>query len=81
MRVAVLDDGHRLPVRMMFRVTKLLFGEAPPDIVKVLYYRQKFFGEKFSRALHAVMHGPSDWSIGERELFAAFTSRVNQCPY
>src|SRR5439155_643566 len=23
--------------------------------------------------------GPSEWSVGERELFAAFTSRLNQC--
>jgi hypothetical protein len=25
------------------------------------------------------MRGPSQWSVGERELFAAFTSRLNQC--
>jgi hypothetical protein len=25
--------------------------------------------------------GPSDWSPGERELFAAFTSLLNQCPF
>jgi len=28
-----------------------------------------------------VMRGPSDWSIGERELFAAFTSKLNQCVF
>jgi hypothetical protein len=27
------------------------------------------------------MRGPSDWSPGERELFAAFTSLLNQCPF
>jgi len=25
------------------------------------------------------MRGPSDWSDGERELFAAFVSSLNQC--
>jgi len=27
------------------------------------------------------MRGPSEWSPGERELFAGFTSLVNQCPF
>jgi hypothetical protein len=27
------------------------------------------------------MNGPSDWSVGERELFAAFVSSVSQCPF
>jgi hypothetical protein len=27
------------------------------------------------------MRGPSEWTVGERELFAAFTSRLNQCPF
>ena len=30
---------------------------------------------------HALMRGPSEWTVGERELFAAFVSRVNQCPF
>ena len=35
----------------------------------------------FSEALDVVMRGPSDWSAGERELFAGFTSLLNQCPF
>jgi hypothetical protein len=31
--------------------------------------------------LELAMHGPSDWSVGERELFAAFVSSINQCPF
>ncbi len=31
--------------------------------------------------LEAAVRGPSDWSIGERELFAAFVSSINQCTY
>jgi hypothetical protein len=27
------------------------------------------------------MRGPSEWTAGERELFAAFTSLLNQCPF
>jgi hypothetical protein len=28
-----------------------------------------------------VMRGPSELSVGERELFAAFVSRLNQCDF
>jgi hypothetical protein len=28
-----------------------------------------------------VMRGPSRWSVGERELFASFTSRCNACVF
>jgi len=44
-------------------------------------YRPELFGEPFSEALDVVMRGPSEWSVGERELFAAFTSLLRQCPF
>jgi hypothetical protein len=28
-----------------------------------------------------VMRGPSEWTVGERELFAAYTSYLNRCPF
>ena len=59
-------------------------GPAPPDalgVIKTLMYRPDIFGEPFSEALDVVMRGPSEWSTGERELFAAFTSLLRQCPF
>jgi hypothetical protein len=44
-------------------------------------YRPELFGLPFSEELDVVMRGPSDWSAGERELFAGFTSLLNQCPF
>ena len=41
----------------------------------------ELFGRPFSEELDGVMRGPSDWSAGERELFAGFTSLLNQCPF
>jgi hypothetical protein len=50
-------------------------------VVKTLHYRPELFGRPFSDALDRAMRVPSDWSAGERELFAAFTSLLNQCPF
>jgi hypothetical protein len=55
---------------------------APPEalgVIKTLLYRPELFGDPFSTRLDEVMRGPSDWSPGERELFAGFASHLNQC--
>jgi hypothetical protein len=50
-------------------------------VQKTLRYRPEIFGRPFSDALHVALRGPSDWSPGERELFAAFTSLLNRCHF
>ncbi len=51
------------------------------DISRALRYRPDLFGRPFSELLQEVMKGPSEWSEGERELFAAFVSARAQCPF
>jgi len=51
------------------------------DVVRTIVYRPELFGRPFSDALQALMRGPSEWAVGERELFAAFVSAQNQCPF
>jgi hypothetical protein len=51
------------------------------DIALALRYRPELFGIAFSDLLQEVMKGPSEWSEAERELFAAFVSAQNQCPF
>ena len=51
------------------------------DVRKMLSHRPELFGQPFSEALQDVMRGPSEWSVAERELFAAFVSAQNQCPF
>jgi len=51
------------------------------DISRALRYRPDLFGRPFSELLQEVMKGPSDWTKAERELFAAFVSLRNLCPF
>ena len=81
MRLPVLDHGHRGRAKWFLRFIGLVSRADPQDVLKTLYYRPGFWGRPYSRALHQVMRGPSDWTVGERELFAAYTSRLNQCPF
>ena len=53
----------------------------PPDVVRMVLYRPGLFGKPYSAWIQAVMRGPSDWTIGERQLFGAFVSRQNRCPF
>jgi hypothetical protein len=55
--------------------------ERPLGVLKTLNYRPELFGRAFSDVLDLAMRGPSDWSAGERELFAGFVSALNQCPF
>jgi uncharacterized peroxidase-related enzyme len=43
--------------------------------------RPGFFGTPFLRYTHLVLRGPSAWTVGERELFAAAVSRANACSF
>jgi hypothetical protein len=81
MRVERVSSGHRFKERMILKIIRAKSKREPPDVVKTLFYRPEFFGRPFSKVLHDVMRGPSEWSVGERELFAAFTSRVNECVF
>jgi hypothetical protein len=81
MRLTRLDHAHPWYVRAFFGLIQGVSRRAPPDILKTLGYRPGFFGVAYSELTHEVMRGPSPWSIAERELFAAFTSSLNQCVF
>jgi len=80
-RLAVVDHGHAPDEAAVLAMIRERSGAEPLGVVKTLLYRPEVFGRPFSDALDGVMRGPSDWSPGERELFAAFTSLLNQCPF
>jgi hypothetical protein len=79
-RLRALDTGHRGRARAVVWFVDTLSGRAP-DVLRLLMYRPSFFGRPAARAFQQVMRGPSPWSVTERELFAGYTSRLNQCPF
>ena len=67
---------------MRLKIIEEIMKDMPvSDIRRTLSYHSEMFGNPFSAYLEAVLRGPSDWNVGERELFAAFVSRKNQCSY
>ena len=81
MRLRSLEDGHHPQDAQILDLIRTQRGAEPPDVLKTLHYRPELFGRPFSDTLELAMHGPSDWTVGERELFAAFVSSINQCPF
>jgi hypothetical protein len=81
MRLAVVDNGHAPDEAAMLSMIRERSGNEPLGVVKTILYRPELFGRPFSDALETAMRGPSEWTPGERELFAAFTSLLNQCPF
>jgi AhpD family alkylhydroperoxidase len=47
----------------------------------VTFYRSDFYGSRAKEFTHAAMRGPSDWSVGDRELMAAYVSTVNRSAF
>ena len=62
-------------------IREMCKDEPVSDIRRTLTYRADMFGEPFSTCLQQLLRGPSDWSVGERELFASFTASLLHCAY
>lgn len=67
--------------RLVFALLRLVTRRDVPDIVKVRFYRRRFFGTPFFKLGQQLLRGPSSWTIGERELFGAFVSAKNRCQF
>jgi hypothetical protein len=80
-RLASVERGGRFADRLLFAIIRRVSGFRAADVVRTLRYRAARFGRYHAAHTQAVMRGPSEWSVGERELFAAFVSRVNDCHF
>ena len=81
MRLTILDSGHGFGTKMLFAFIRAVSRQPTPEVVKLLMYRPDFFGAHMKKVTHEAMRGPSAWSVGDRELMAAFVSKTNDCEF
>jgi hypothetical protein len=80
-RLSALDNGHRLPQKLLLRLMPLMSLPEPVDVLKVFMYRPEYYGRPFCDLAQILMRGQSEWTVGEREVFGAFTSKLNDCTF
>ena len=61
-------------------MTYIKTGINQPGIVELLFYKGPS-GKALSQLAHALLHGPSGLSSGERELIASYVSKLNDCEF
>lgn len=79
MRLGVLDSGHPLVAKALFGVIRLMTRQPVVDAVKLAFYRKDFYGA--GPLTNEAMRGPSQWSVGDRELMAAYVAKASECPF
>jgi AhpD family alkylhydroperoxidase len=80
-RPRVLDHGYGVGPKLLFRLIRLMSGHPVPDAAKITFYRPDFYGTHAKKLTHEAMRGRSTWSVGDRELMAAYVSKVNDSPF
>ena len=81
MRPDILNRGYRPGTKALFTIIRLFSGHPLPDAAKLVFYRPGFYGTRAKKFTHEAMRGPSAWSVGDRELMAAYVSKVNDSAF
>jgi uncharacterized peroxidase-related enzyme len=80
-RLDILNNGYGPGTKLLFALIRLFSGHPVPDAAKLVFYRPDFYGARAKEFTHEAMRGPSDWSVGDRELMAAYVSQVNESAF
>jgi AhpD family alkylhydroperoxidase len=81
MRLDILNRGYRPGTKVLFALIRVFSGHPVPDAAKLVFYRPGFYGDRAKTFTHEAMRGPSAWSVADRELMAAFVSKVNESAF
>jgi uncharacterized peroxidase-related enzyme len=81
MRLDILNKGYSAGTKVLFAIIKAVSRYPLPDAAKIIFYRPDFYGTPAKRFTHRAMRGTSAWSVGDRELMAAYVSGLNQCSF
>jgi uncharacterized peroxidase-related enzyme len=81
MRLDILNRGYSPGTKALFALIRLFSGHPPPDAAKLVFYRPGFYGARSKKFTHEAMRGPSAWPVADRELMAAYVSKVNESAF
>jgi uncharacterized peroxidase-related enzyme len=81
MRLDVLNRGYGPATKLLFALIRLFSRHPVPDAAKLVFYRAEYYGSLAKEFTHEAMRGPSAWSVGDRELMAAYVSRANDSAF
>jgi uncharacterized peroxidase-related enzyme len=81
MRLDILNHGYPRRTKLLFAIIRLFSRHPVPDAAKLVFYRPDFYGDRAKEFTHQAMRGPSAWSVGDRELMAAYVSKVNETAF
>lgn len=81
MKLDRVATGHPILGKLKLAAFGMVSRQRAPDVVRVLLYRPELFGKNFATYVHSLLRGASEWTVGERELFAAWVSRTNDCRF
>ena len=80
MRLPRVERGEGAS-RLILGVIRVMSGYRAPDVLRTIFFRKKLFGTPFSALVQQTLRGPSEWTVGEREMFASFVSDRNKCRF
>ena len=81
MRLEILNSGYKFGTKVLFGIIKLFSGYPLPDAARLVFYRPDFYGNPAKEFTQRAMRGISTWSVGDRELMAAYISKLNECTF
>ena len=81
MRLPEVEKGRGLGNKALFALIRVTSGHRTPDVIRALRFQRHLFGAPMNEVFQTVMRGPSEWTVGERELFAAWVSKKNECEF
>ncbi|HTJ67273.1 MAG TPA: carboxymuconolactone decarboxylase family protein [Actinospica sp.] len=81
MRLGILNNGYKPQTKLLFTAVRLFSGQPMPDAAKLVFYRPDFYGARAKEFTHEAMRGQSAWSVADRELMAAYVSKVNSSAF
>jgi uncharacterized peroxidase-related enzyme len=78
MRLEILNSGYNVGTKVLFALIRMVSRRPVSDAARLVFYRPDFYGARARELTHEAMRGPSAWSVADRELMAAFISKLNE---